>query len=376
MAGGRGASRSPSGAPSFCPHPAGDEWTSSRGCGGRTSVRPVPVPAKALRRPRLLTADRVSATDPARKSGRQTGTIRRRATILVALALGGCGSTPRTTTSVPSTPAPKPTPTPTPALLPALCRARQATVLGRVRDPDIDELSGLVRGRRDPKVLFGEEDSGSPADVVALKTDGTLLAHLPVTGAANVDWEDIAAGPAPDGTPSLFLADIGDNEAVRGSVQVYRVPEPRASDGATAPATRLDLRYPDGAHDAETLLADPLRPGELTLVTKTLAGGRAYAVPRDGGTLRRGPELRLGPITAGDVSADGHVVALRTYTTLVVWRRAGREALTETLARKPACVAPARLGTEGQGEALALDAHGRTAITAPEGPGPLVRRYG
>jgi hypothetical protein len=250
----------------------------------------------------------------------------------------------------------------------------------------MDELSGLARGRRDPSILFANEDSGSGPVLTALRTGGTVLGHLTVTGAAAVDWEDIAAGPGPDGAPALFVGDIGDNDAVRDSVQVYRVPEPAlgAGAGATAPAARLDLRYPDGAHDAEALLLDPLRH-ELVLVIKRLGGGRAYTAPAavaegPGGaavtTLRRGPAVDLGWVTAGDVSGDGRIVALRTYTRLAIWQRHGQEPLTRTLARRPTCTAPADLDAEGQGEALALDRSGATAITAPEGARPLLRRYG
>lgn len=172
---------------------------------------------------------------------------------------------------------------------PVLCRAARATPLGRVRDP---ELSGLVRGPKSPKALFAIEDSGAPPLLTALRPDGTVLGHAVVPGAGNTDWEDIAAGPGPDGAPALFLADIGDNAAKRAFVQIYRVPEPEPDPAATstAPATRIDLVYPDGAHDAEALLAAPIRR-ELVIVTKRVTGAGAYVVPADllpGRTRRSG----------------------------------------------------------------------------------------
>jgi hypothetical protein len=242
------------------------------------------------------------------------------------------------------------------------------------------ELSGLARSRAAAGVLWAEQDSGHPPVLTALGPRGAVLGHVTVTGAENVDWEDLAAGAGADGDPALYVADIGDNDRRRSTVQVYRVPEPPVGATATSPAARLDLRYPDGAHDAEALLADPIR-GELLVVTKTLDGGRVYAVPRGTVpgppvTLRRGPAVPLALVTAGDVSRDGHVVALRTYDTLAVWRRHGAESLMRTLDRAPTCVVGVDLGDEGQGEALALDRRGRTAVTAPEGPAPLLRRYG
>ena len=84
------------------------------------------------------------------------------------------------------------------------------------------------------------------------------------------------------------------------TIDVYRVAEPRVGAGATAPADRLRLRYPDGAHDAEALLVDPLR-GDLVIVTKVLGAARAY---RTSARLPAGSQttLRAGP----EISAPAH----------------------------------------------------------------------
>jgi hypothetical protein len=244
-------------------------------------------------------------------------------------------------------------------------------VTGRVRDPAADELSGLVASRARRGLLWSQGDSGTAPELFALRADGTELGRVPVPGVAAVDWEDIAAGPGPE----LWIGDIGDNAAARPSVDVLRVPEPAPGAAATAAPARLTLRYPDGPHDAETLLVDPLRD-ELLVVTKAFGPARAYRAPAHAtgaATLRRGPRVPVVLATGGDVSADGHVVAIRGLDELAVWLRRGREPLERTLRRRP-CVSPTALA-DGQGEALALDRRGTSFVTVAEGSPAVLRRY-
>lgn len=260
---------------------------------------------------------------------------------------------------------------------PALCRARRGALLGTVADPEAAELSGLAASRRVPALLWSHNDSGGEPRLWALRPDGRVLGRPLVSGAQAVDWEDLAAGPGPDVGARLYIGDIGDNGAVRPAIDVYRVDEPPPGAAATAPAARLRLRYPDGRHDAEALLVDPRR-GTLAVVTKALASARLYtasaALPAGAtATLRRGPSLRLGLVTGGDVSADGRVVALRTYGSLHLWARRGDEPLTRTLRRVP-CTMPAPL-PDLQGEAVALSRHGGVAWTVSEGSPAALRRY-
>jgi hypothetical protein len=304
---------------------------------------------------------------------------------LAAAASAACGSAPapsRATTAAPPVVRTPPAPE-----RPALCGPVRRRITGHVSAPQASELSGLVASPDQPGVLWTHNDSGDRPRVLAVRRDGSLVADLDVPGAEAVDWEDLALGPGPGGR-SLYLGDIGDNREARETVDVYRVPEPRATGGAnaTAPATRLRLRYPDGAHDAETLLVAP-RGRELVIVTKQLSGESGVYVARVPAgavapdapptTLRRVATLHLGLgglATAGDVSADGRVVAVRTYTGLFVWGVARGATLASTLRRAP-CRGTLGLGDEGQGEALALTAHGTAFLTVPEGADPAIRRY-
>lgn len=348
-------------------------------------MRP-PAPREGTQAVAISSGD-VGGSEPKIARGPENEDIRAALSLLsVAVVLAGCGATavppPQATVVGPT--GPTTVPVPVPEVLPALCSPGTSVPLGRIRDPALDELSGLARSRRDPSVLFANDDSGAAPVLTVLQTDATVLGHVTVTGSQAVDWEDVAAGPGPDGRAALYVGDIGDNTAARRSIQVYRVDEPGPSALATAPAVRIDLRYSDGPHDAEALLADPLRR-ELVIVTKALGGGRAYTVPApttgsgagDGvTTLLRGPSVDLAWVTAGDVSGDGRIVALRTYADLAIWRRRGREPLTATLTRRPTCRADVSLAGEGQGESLALDRRGEVVLTAPEGAEPLLRRYG
>ncbi|MCW3002199.1 MAG: hypothetical protein JWQ20_1497 [Conexibacter sp.] len=293
-----------------------------------------------------------------------------------AAALAACGGGDATGTTTTAA-----TPPPRTAAGPAICGPLRVTATGRVSAPEATEISGLVRSTAQPGVLWAHNDSGDRARLFALRTDGSLIASLDVEGAEAVDWEDAAAGPG----GSLLLADVGDNGAARESVDVYRIPEPELSSNppVAGPATRLRLRYPDGPHDAETLLADR-STGELVIVTKQLDGRSGVytaQAPAAGTaanqTLRRTGTLRLGLgslATAGDVSADGRTVVVRTYGNLYAWTRRPGATLAATLKRPP-CAGRTSLASEGQGESMAISRDGRSFVTIPEGAGPTVRRY-
>ena len=77
--------------------------------------------------------------------------------------------------------------------------------------------------------------------------------------------------------------------------------------------------------------------------------------------------------TGGDVSADGTVIAIRTYDSVFAWRRPSGISLAAALRARP-CVSPTRL-RDGKGEALALTRDGRAFFTVPEGAGATIRRY-
>lgn len=264
--------------------------------------------------------------------------------------------------------------------------------VGKVADPGLAEISGLAASRTNAGVLWAQEDSGSPADLVAIRPDGTLVRTFHLTGVSARDWEDVAVGPGPERSVAyVYLADIGDNLDDQRAFHVVRVREPSVDPSTGAKATdlrgavTLTGRYPDGSHNAETLLTDPLT-GDLFVVTKSdkgRSGVYRWPAPQreeatttleaagsiDVGSLDGAIDVR---VTAGDISPDGSMILLRTYTNAWVWHRDTAETVVDALARPP-CTAP--LALEQQGEAIAWDATGDGYYSTTEGSRPAIMRY-
>ena len=196
-----------------------------------------------------------------------------------------------------------------------------------------------------------------------------------MTGAEAIDWEDIAARGR-----TLYVGDIGDNLAARPNVTVYRFAEPPPGVTSVA-AQRIDLRYADGAHDAETLLVDPRsRRDRRRHQGRRRRQAGVYVASK--GRLRKRATLELGigqPLTAGDVSGDGRTIVLRSYDRAFVFARRAGESLASALEaptvhrrRGPARRGPGRVARPDPRRARVLHRARRPAA----GPAPLRRAVG
>ena len=291
-----------------------------------------------------------------------------------------------------------PPPPPKPPVLAAACNGTMVTSTpGTVASDAIKEASGIAASPRFDNVYWVHNDSGDTARVFAISGTGQTLGEYALSGATAVDWEDIAAGIGPTpGVSYLYVGDIGDNNANRTSVQVYRVPEPSVDPNApvSSPQTltgvaALNLTYPNGPHDAEALLLDHAT-GELFVITKDLAGGVAQVfrappnlVAGSTTTLTQVTTVSLGAaqgVTAADMTGAGDVIALRTYFAVFLYPRAGGETVAQSLAH-PSCpgAAPpfgnATPASEPQGEALGFTRDGRGYVTLSEGAHVPLHRF-
>ncbi|WP_146135279.1 hypothetical protein [Antricoccus suffuscus] len=231
-----------------------------------------------------------------------------------------------------------------------------------VTDSRIVEGSGLLV-RPDGYDIIN--DSGDQVEVFHLDQECQTTA-VSVVAIDPRDTEDLARGP----NGLLYVADIGDNNAVRDSVALELV-DP--ADPSLAQIRRF--RYPDGAHDAESLFVQS--DGRIVIVTKSLTGlSGVYrsSEPVDiapGATdmpqpLDKVGDLRIdktdtpgGPVgwlgsrlvTGAAASADDTLIALRTYTDAYIWDLDSPD-IAGTLVGKKATVIP--LPPSPQGEAIAF----------------------
>ncbi len=240
---------------------------------------------------------------------------------------------------------------------------------GSFQNPKLSESSGVAVSRKYPGVLWTLNDSGNPAWLFATDTLGRDRGTFAVTRATNVDWEAITIAPC-GSSDCLYIGDTGDNYEQRSSVRLYRVsePVPNAAGGEarpTAPAQRLEVRYPDGAHDVEAIYVD--QAGDSYLISK---GGRAgvhlYRVPAAAWKTGKALAQPFGtlPIQTGwlggmlvtdaALAPGGQRVAVRTYRSIFLFRRFPAGQLTPERGR-PAC-SVAQLERQGEGAAW-LDQH-------------------
>lgn len=231
------------------------------------------------------------------------------------------------------------------------------------------EVSGCAFSMRSADLVWLHNDSGDSPRVFALDLVKRTVRPVTVTGAEAVDWEDMAS--APDGT--LVIGDIGDNNARRDNVVVYRIPEPTRTD-RSVPAIAKTLRYDDGPHDAEALVVDPT-DGSVLVITKESQGPSKVFVA-DGETLRtvgtitldEGGLLFPNRITGADALADGSGVVLRTYQSGYLLRRAKGGAWRSAFDAKPE---PFELPAMIQGESICARPKARSVLTTSESRGAV-----
>lgn len=262
------------------------------------------------------------------------------------------------------------------------------TTIANLKNPAINESSGLAASRSNPNIYWTHNDSGDGPLVYAFDATGESRGVFRVAGAQARDWEDMAVGPGPTQASSyLYLGDIGDNNKARSEIVVYRVPEPKltaadknsskSNPRITAAGDAIRLRYPDGKFDAETLLVHPTS-GNLYIVTKailrnaTIYEARAPLVPGKVITMKRIGDIKvpslIGALTGGSISPDGRRVALCDYLQgyEVVLPRSSKN--FNDIWRQT--VTPFKLGQREQGEAITYRADGKALLVTSEGKLP------
>lgn len=263
---------------------------------------------------------------------------------------------------------------------------------------EVRESSGLAVSRVHG-VFWTHNDSGDRPRLYALDSTAALVSVSDVRGVRARDWEALDIGPCPGGEPTwcLYIADTGDNERRRRSVELHVVPEPHPwasaplsadvagsrgeppvpTRSAVSPLVSVRFAYQGGPFDVEAVAASPA--GDIVLVTKGREPGvHAFTIPasevrrvaaRPEPLLLRDPVSPRIPrghlVTGASVHPDGGVVAIRSYLAVFFF--------AWPLTPEPQQTAPpCPIGRpQPGGEAVAFGADGRLYLSS-ESPGPLV----
>ena len=229
----------------------------------------------------------------------------------------------------------------------AVAPVSHAQVVFSFRDSDIIESSGLVVV---DGLVVTTNDSGDTGRVFAVDpTDGRTV--------STTTWEDDPTDVealAPDGRHGVWIADIGDNSESRDTIQVAEVPVDARN--ATLEPQVYDLAYPDGPHNAETLMTNPTT-GRLYIATKETLGGTLYAVPASLSPDRVNLLEPLGDVlpiaTDGAFLPDGKHFVVRNYGVAAVYAFPSLEKVDQ-----------AQLPDQPQGEGLAVDTDGSLLLSS------------
>ncbi|MDB5023206.1 MAG: hypothetical protein JWP78_961 [Mucilaginibacter sp.] len=256
-------------------------------------------------------------------------------------------------------------------------------VVNNLSREDLLEISGVAASRVNPGMLYIHNDSGNANQVYITDASGADKGTLILTHVGNRDWEDIATGPGPvAGKSYVYVADIGDNDSKYGSVFVYRFAEPVLA-GKILPVTLnidtvsiIELKYPDGPHDAETLMVDPLTH-DIYIASKQSNLSSIYVAryPQNissATVMTPAVQLYFNKATGGDISPDGSGILLRSNELIWYWRLPSGTSISAGLLTKPQVAPYANNEPRGEGIGFAADGSGYYTDTEVRGyPGKL-----
>lgn len=235
----------------------------------------------------------------------------------------------------------------------------------------LEEVSGCAFSRRDPNRVWLHNDSGDGAIVVPVDIkSGAVGRPVTLEGVDVVDLEDIAITTGGE----MILADIGDNAEARKSVQLYRFAEPALNATSVRP-TRLELRYPDGPHNAEALAVAPDASAAFIFTKEASGVAAVFRVDLTASAVQVmtqiGQVLITGeiPIKANLISAAdavGETVIVRTFQFGYVLDVPSGGKMDDAARATPRRFS---LPLMVQGEALCVSPDGRTLATASESQG-------
>lgn len=236
--------------------------------------------------------------------------------------------------------------------------------LSRISDSRIQESSGLVISSVHDDLAYTINDAGNDPVVYAIQiSTGDVTGTTRVGGGDIEDTESLAI----DGEGTMWLSDLGDNDAERDNVALYAFPEPGPDDQEVT-AKRYPVTYEAGAVDIEAFLVHPKTGAKFLASKNKESNGLLFSLPESLSTSSPNVATDLGKSMPQDVSdgtftPDGSQVLIRTRKAVHVfdpesWKEIRKLSVPEV----------------EQGESIAMDPDGGSFIIGSEGEdSPLIR---
>ncbi len=161
---------------------------------------------------------------------------------------------------------------------------------GVMTDSRLVEFSGMAPARRKNR-FWAINDGGQDPILWQVDDKGKIKAQVRLDGVENIDFEDLASFTLkPPNSPRVYyvaVPDIGDNDARHNDHKIYIVAD-LPNRKVASPDWTIHFRYPDGAHDAESIAVDA-KEGYVYIVIKRVLPPIMYRVPLQPGLSKGEP---------------------------------------------------------------------------------------
>jgi len=264
---------------------------------------------------------------------------------------------------------------------------------GKLRNRQLNEVSGLAASRNSPGVLYAINDSGDSATLYALSEKGKHIGQWAVR-ARNRDWEDLDSVQL-NNQNYILIGDTGDNLKNYDKSTFYLVAEPlpgKLHDESLTAYMTINFVYEDGPRNVEAFAVHGMTIYLISKEPLSPTGSRAsrlyglkIPVKQPSSTLtarfitelpiaRPSLESKLAAsfvgvdldhITAMDITTSGRTAYLLTYKDILKIERSNDESWSKAFQRRGK-----RIHMHGLAQAEALTiAPGRSVFVTSEKQG-------
>lgn len=226
------------------------------------------------------------------------------------------------------------------------------------RNKTIKEVSGLAASLKNAGLMWAHNDSGNDPEIYLINDRLEIVFTCKLEDVENRDWEDIAVGPGPDPAKTyIYIADIGDNDAVYSDKIIYRFEEPTADlQSPDLTVTRIDkivFRLEDAVKDTETLLLDH-KTKNLYVVSKREDPVYLYELSYPHATnevmiAKKKFSFPFSYVVGADYCFSTGDVLMKNYDQVFYWRNAENEDIISLMQKSPTNIPYVK---EPQGEAI------------------------